>query len=437
VAAVAGGGWALAASSAGAIHACATKKTGALRVARKCKKSEKTVSWNARGLRGLRGGTGAQGPPGPATGAAGGDLTGSYPNPLIANGVITDPMVAAANKDGAASTPSLRTLGSGAQQAMPGNATPGGPPTGPAGGSLTGSYPNPSIANGSITGAKLNVPISLSAATTPSPFFSLTSGDQGVIGSLSGGADLSASRTDTTGVGPAIYGSTSSIFGNAATAGVVGDAVGSGGIGVYASHSSSSGFGFALQAASNGPGIALEADANGTGSAARFIGGVAVTGNLSVSGSITAGTKDFKIDDPADPANKFLIHTSVESPQAQNVYNGNITTDGNGYATVHLPSYFDAENVNPRYQLTVIGSFARAVVWKEERGNRFVVRTEQPRVKVSWQVTGIRNDPYARSQRGAAEQSKPAGDRGRYLYPQGFGRPASDTISGQAPAGSR
>jgi hypothetical protein len=72
-------------------------------------------------------------------------LSGSYPNPVIAPGAVTDAKVAAANKDGAANVPSLRTLGGGALQAMPGNAQPGGPPTGAAAGALSGSYPNPTL----------------------------------------------------------------------------------------------------------------------------------------------------------------------------------------------------------------------------------------------------------------------------------------------------
>lgn len=52
-----------------------------------------------------------------------GDLAGTAASPQIAAGVITDTEVAAANKDGAVGVASLRTLGSGAAQAMPGNRT--------------------------------------------------------------------------------------------------------------------------------------------------------------------------------------------------------------------------------------------------------------------------------------------------------------------------
>jgi hypothetical protein len=250
-----------------------------------------------------------------------------------------------------------------------------------------------------------------------------------------------------------VYGNVNSIFGNAFTAGLAGESSGTGGYGVYAEHTDTTGYGMGLFAQTDALGYgaeiavnntsntnqALEVTTSGTGPSAQFDGGsgVQINGNLNVTGSISAGVKDFKIDDPADPANKYLIHTSVESAQAENIYNGNITTDSRGYATVELPSYFDAENIDPRSQLTVIGSFSRAVVWKEEHNNQFVVRTDQPRVKVSWQVTAIRNDPYSRSQRGPAEQLKAPADRGHYLYPAGFGKPATDTIGLRATATPR
>jgi hypothetical protein len=70
-----GAGWAIAASttSTGTIRACASKSTGVLRLAARCKGSERSVRWNTvgpRGPRGLQGIQGAKGDTG-ATGAAG------------------------------------------------------------------------------------------------------------------------------------------------------------------------------------------------------------------------------------------------------------------------------------------------------------------------------------------------------------------------------
>ncbi|MBL7765598.1 MAG: hypothetical protein JNJ58_05865 [Chitinophagaceae bacterium] len=153
-----------------------------------------------------------------------------------------------------------------------------------------------------------------------------------------------------------------------------------------------------------------------------FQGDVSVLGNLSKSG----GT--FKIDHPQDPENKYLIHSFVESPDMMNVYNGNITTDANGFAIVSLPSYFEAENKDFKYQLTVIGTFAQAIIKEEVTANQFVIQTSQPNVKVSWQVTGVRQDAWANANRVVPELEKSAADKGYYLHPELFGKPATQSV---------
>ena len=136
-----------------------------------------------------------------------------------------------------------------------------------------------------------------------------------------------------------------------------------------------------------------------SGLAGYFIGNVAITGNLSITGSISKGSGTFKIDYPQDPENKYLVHSFVESPDMMNVYNGNVTTDENGIAVVELPEYVEPNNKDFRYQLTPFGSFAHCIVKEEIKDNKFVIATDLPNVKVSWQITGIRNDPYAKQYR--------------------------------------
>lgn len=89
---------------------------------------------------------------------------------------------------------------------------------------------------------------------------------------------------------------------------------------------------------------------------------------------------------------------------------------------------FKSLNEDFRYQLTVIGRFAQAIVGQEIRNNQFTIKTDQPRVKVSWQVTGIRRDPWAVANRIVVEEEKAAEDKGRYLHPELWGRPKDEQI---------
>lgn len=169
-------------------------------------------------------------------------------------------------------------------------------------------------------------------------------------------------------------------------------------------------------------GIYAEADsATNENFAGFFEGDVVVTGNLEIIGDISKGSGTFKIDHPLDPKNKYLVHSFVESPEMMNVYSGNITTDANGFATVKLPDYFEAANKDFRYQLTCIGTFAQAIVKEEIANNSFVVQTNESNVKVSWQVTAVRNDKYAQQNRIEPEQLKEGNKRGRYLHPEVYG----------------
>jgi trimeric autotransporter adhesin len=152
------------------------------------------------------------------------------------------------------------------------------------------------------------------------------------------------------------------------------------------------------------------------------------SGNVTVTGSISAGVKDFKIDHPLDPANKYLVHASVESSEMKNIYDGTITTDAQGNATVRLPSWFEALNTDFRYQLTVIGQFSQAIVARKVQNNEFVIRTSMPNVEVSWQLTGIRHDAYATANPLVVEEEKDARLKGYYIHPELYGAQAERQI---------
>jgi Collagen triple helix repeat (20 copies)/IPT/TIG domain len=152
-------------------------------------------------------------------------------------------------------------------------------------------------------------------------------------------------------------------------------------------------------------------------------------GNVTIEGYLDKSSGSFKIDHPLDPANKYLYHSFVESPDMMNIYNGNVSTDSSGTAIVAMPTWFEALNTDFRYQLTVIGQFARAIVASEIANRSFIIKTDKPNVKVSWQVTGIRQDAWANAHRIQVEVEKAPRDQGRYLHPELFGHEGEPSIA--------
>ncbi len=284
-------------------------------------------------------------------------------------------------------------------------------------------------------------------------------GGWGVFGTSNDGRGVYGRSFNTNGVGvyglheatdganPGVYGETDSTEGSAAgvigkvdssspggySAGVRGinDGTSGSGIGVYGSHDGSGWgvygetqtgmgvYGKALGSTNTNYGV-FGRTASDSGYAGYFYGRVNVNGTLSKA----AGS--FMIDHPLDPENQYLYHSFVESPDMKNIYDGVTTLDSSGEALVKMPDWFEALNQDFRYQLTPIGApMPGLYIAQEVQDNRFRIAGGEPGMKVSWQVTGIRHDPYAEQNRIPVEEAKPADERGSYLYPQGYGQPAS------------
>jgi hypothetical protein len=327
--------------------------------------------------------------------------------------------------------------GAAGPQGAPGPAGPAGP-TGPQG--PAGTITLPFNGTGTSTGtALLNI-----TNTSPSNSAIAGSGGQALLGSGNGGKGVS-------GYGGASNGTSESSSGGAGVYASGGTGVGpfdiggkgvnafggngseTGGAGVMATGGNGGGFdgggdgidayGGSATATGLGGGSGIYAVGGTDGYAGYFDGEVVVNGSISKSGG------SFRIDHPLDPANKYLYHSFVESPDMMNIYNGNVVTDSSGTAIVTMPAWFEALNTDFRYQLTVIGQFAQAIVASEIANRSFMVKTSKPNVKVSWQVTGIRQDAWANAHRIQVEVEKAQRDQGRYIHPELFGHAGEPSIA--------
>ncbi len=265
------------------------------------------------------------------------------------------------------------------------------------------------------------------------------SGSYGVVGSGSTvGAYGSGSTYGVYGTGPTgVLG-----VGSGSGYGVWGYTSSGSGYGVYGQNTGSSGkavYGagllrglrghhvWRLWGATGTPPLQLATGSRGTNAGTGYAG--VFSGAVYVSGFLTKAGGGFKIDHPLEPDRRYLVHSFVEAPEMLNVYSGTAKLDGRGRATVRLPRYFDAENKDFRYQLTAIGRaapdlhVARGVV-----RNRFSIAGGAPGQSVCWQVTGVRQDAWAKANPMKVEPLKSKADRGKYLQPKALGKPRSAAI---------
>jgi hypothetical protein len=320
----------------------------------------------------------------PPGGSAGGALTGDYPNPSIASSAVTTTKIA----NGAVTQAKLD----------PGVSLP---PGGPAGGDLTGTYPNPSI--------RSTITISVNKIQGGGT----TGNSCGVYGSSSSDDGIYGKSSHSSGSGVRGYSSNEyGVYGQGDDAGVAGYC--SNGYGIQGTVGSGYGGYF------DSPGEVGIKAYGGTYSA-HFPDDVRVDGYIYKYGG------GFKIDHPLDPANKYLYHSFVESLDMMNIYNGNVILDQNGEAWVEMPEWFAAVNQNFRYQLTAIGSPGPDLYIAEKMSNnRFKIAGGNRGQEVSWQITGIRHDPYAEAHRIPVEFEKTGIERGKYLQPKEHG--VSETL---------
>jgi hypothetical protein len=187
--------------------------------------------------------------------------------------------------------------------------------------------------------------------------------------------------------------------------------------------------GIGLSAKGNATGVLAILDAPApegfpSATAGEFWGPVRIAGDLWV-----LGTKHFVIDHPDDPENAYLVHSAVESDERLNVYAGTVVLDVDGRAVVEVPSWTESLNRDLRYQLTPIGGPAPDLhIAAELEAKQFRIAGGTSGMKVSWQLTGVRDDAHARAHPVPVELGKRDSERGRLLSPEDHGLPEDRAI---------
>jgi hypothetical protein len=122
-------------------------------------------------------------------------------------------------------------------------------------------------------------------------------------------------------------------------------------------------------------------------------------GNVSVTGSLTAHTKNFSIPHPLNRDRLRLIHSSLEGPEYAVFYRGQAKIE-DGVATVTLPAYFEAltTEAGRTVQLTPLAEDdgpISALAASRVRDGAFTVRAldgSNPSQEFYWEVKAVRSD---------------------------------------------
>lgn len=122
-----------------------------------------------------------------------------------------------------------------------------------------------------------------------------------------------------------------------------------------------------------------------------------IIGSLNVTSGLSANNKQFKIQHPLNE-NKWLYHTSTESPRADLIYRGTIQLqNGEGSASIDIQSNmtigtFDVLTKNPQLFLQNNETFDR-VKGKVENGNVYVLsENKTSNALIDWKVISERCD---------------------------------------------